>query len=570
MLVVIVLVVAGGGAWLVLSGEEDPEPKTSKVVTKTPEDSEPEAGDPIQGRAFLKAACEIPERWARLIYRGWAPGTTRAYDLSIVPHPPNYMGSFINTSHSGPYDFLQEIPMTLYGPGFVEPAGRTTLDREVTIADIAPTVAELIDFDFPQRKATPLSEVLSDTTDKPKLVVTIVIDGGGWNVLEEHPDSWPNLERLMAEGANIDNAIAGSSPSITPAVHTSIGTGAFPRQHGVTAIVVREGDGNLAGAFSEDDDIVGVNLVNPTINLRKSTVADEYDVSTGNDAKVALISPGTYQLGMIGHGAAFEGGDHDISPMLAKVEEQWGTNPTYYSAPDYINDEVAGPDADLEAVDRSDGEADGKWRGHEIPPVVATPALAPWENRIIKAVIENEGFGRDAITDLLSINYKAPDSLGHLYNMISPEEAETLESADAALGDLVDYLDSEVGEDEYVVIVTADHGQTPLEAGGWPINRDEIRADIDGRFDKVDNDVSVLEQTSASSFFMRKSEMKENGVTPEQVATFLTDYTIGDNIPDGGEVPQEFQDRLDEPIFDAVIPGRKITKVARCTGALVK
>jgi hypothetical protein len=271
---------------------------------------------------------------------------------------------------------------------------------------------------------------------------------------------------------------------------------------------------------------------------------------------------------MIGHGAALTGADHDISPMLAKVEQRWGTNPTYYEAPEYINDDVAGPEADLEALDRSDGQADGKWRGHEIPPVVSTPALAPWENRIIKAIIENEGFGRDDVTDLLSINYKAPDSLGHLYNMNSPEEAETLESADAALGDLVDYLDEEVGENEYVVIVTADHGQTPLDAGGWPINRDEIRADIEGRFDKVDNDIAVLEQTSASSFFMRKAEMKENGITPEKIASFLTDYTIGDNIADGAEIPPEFEDRLDEPIFDAVIPGRKITKVARCTGAL--
>jgi Type I phosphodiesterase / nucleotide pyrophosphatase len=429
-------------------------------------------------------------------------------------------------------------------------------------------VAELINFDFPNRKATPLTEVLEDTDEAPKLVVTAVIDGGGWNVLRKHPDSWPNLKRLMEEGTNIDNAIVGSSPSITPAVHTNIGTGVFPRQHGVTAIVVRERDGNLAGAFSGDDDIIGVRLVNPTINLRKTTVADEYDLATNNEAKIALVSPGTYQLGMIGRGAAMTGGDHDISPMLAKVDQRWETNPEFYSAPDYINDDVEGPAADLEAVDRSDGEADGKWRGHEIPPVVATPALAPWENRIIKSIIENEGFGQDDVTDLLSINYKAPDSLGHLYNMNSPEEAETLASADAALGDLVEYLDSRVGEGEYVVILTADHGQTPLDAGGWPIHRDEIRADIDGRFDKIDNGVAVLEQTSASSFFMRKAEMKENGVTPERIASFLTDYTIGDNIPDGDEIPEGFEERLEEPIFDAVIPGRKITKVARCTGAL--
>jgi hypothetical protein len=438
----------------------------------------------------------------------------------------------------------------------------------VTISDIAPTVADLLDFDFPDRQATALTEVLETTEETPKLIVTAVIDGGGWNVLEEHPDSWPNLERLMSEGVNIDNAIVGSSPSITPAVHTNIGTGSFPRQHGVTAIVVRENDGNLAGAFSEDDDTVGVGLIDPTINLRQTTLADEYDLATGNAAEIALVSPGTYQVGMIGHGAALPGADRDIAPSLAKVEQEWATNPAFFAAPDYINEDVAGPEAELEALDRSDGEADEKWRGHEIPPVVSTPALAPWENRIIASIIENEGFGEDEVTDLLSINYKAPDSLGHLYNMISPEEAETLASADAALGELVEYLDEQVGEGEYVMILTADHGQTPLEDGGWPINRAEIKVDIEGRFDKKDNGIAVLEQTSASSFFMRRGELRKNGVTPEKVASFLTDYTIGDNIPDGAVVPEGYEDRLEEPIFDAVVPGRKITKMARCTGAL--
>jgi len=29
-----------------------------------------------------------------------------------------------------------------------------------------------------------------------------VIDGGGWNVLRQWPDAWPNLKCLMREGGN--------------------------------------------------------------------------------------------------------------------------------------------------------------------------------------------------------------------------------------------------------------------------------------------------------------------------------------------------------------------------------
>ena len=518
---------------------------------------------------YLDAACDIPPRWAELIHRGWAPGKTRDFDISIVPNPPNYMGTFVDTSHSGPYDFLQEIPLIFYGPGFVKQLGHTDVGRDVTLADIAPTAAEMLDYDWPNRpQSSPVTEVLEDTTDKPKLILTMVVDGGGWNVLEEHPDAWPNIQELIDGGANVDGATAGSSPSITPAVHTNIGTGSFPRQHGVTAIAVRHGKGNLVGAFTPVDNKEGVSIVDPTINLRQETLADMYDRAVDNAAEIALVAPGTYQLGMLGHGLGSEGGDADIVTSLTKTTGEWSTNPDFYSAPDYVNTDVEGPEEDLREADIADGETDEQWRGHDFPSnVVATPALAAWENRIIQAIIEREGFGQDDVTDLFQINYKAPDSVGHIYNMISAEEEDTLRSVDEAIGEMVDFLDAEVGAGEWAMILTADHGQTPLEAGGWPISRSEIKVDIDEHFGLGPDDVSLVEQTSASSFFMRRDELAAHDVKPEEVADYLTGYTIGDNIAEGSDVPGGYEERLDERIFSAIVPGRRIDKVTACTGA---
>ena len=75
----------------------------------------------------------------------------------------------------------------------------------------------------------------------PKVVVTFVIDGGGWNVLQHWPDSWPNLKSLMGTGANFRNAITGSFPAVTACAHASIGTGTFPSQHGITGHNIRDG-----------------------------------------------------------------------------------------------------------------------------------------------------------------------------------------------------------------------------------------------------------------------------------------------------------------------------------------
>lgn len=521
--------------------------------------------DRLPARAYLRDACDLPPEWVRRIHRGWAPGRTRDDDLVLVPHPPNYMGTFINTSHSGPYGFLQDVPLILYGPGFIEAGGRTSLDREVTIADLAPTYAALMDFEWPARTSAPLSEVLLEDAAPPALIVTLVIDGGGWNVLRRWPDAWPNIAKLIEDGVNIEGATVGSSPSITPATHTTLSTGTWPRYHGVTAIAVRDDDGAIVGSFSEAAGNPGAAVMDPTISLRKTTIADLWDRDQDNRAQIGMLAAGNLQLGMIGHGSALRGGDKDVAAVLSG--DAWNTNPAFYSLPDYVNDAALGPDQDVRAVDTADGKADGLWRGHEIAPLDSSPAFAPWQNRVVQAILEGEDFGKDGVTDLFYVNYKAPDKAGHKWNMIGPEQEDVLRSVDDAVGEMRRWLDAHVGRDRYVIALTADHGQTPLEAGGWPISRPEVLDDIRARFDRVDNGRGVIEQTSASSFFSRTDELEANGVTAEQVASFLSRYTIGENIPDGDDPPTGFASRVDERIFDAVFPGRYLARIMSCTGA---
>ncbi len=563
-LLIVVLVLIGGATFALTRSEGDdpvaPEPTAEPLKT---DDGEPAVALPK--KAYLRDACRLPPKWVKRIHRGWAPGGIRDYDLVIVPKPPNYMGTFVNTSHSAPYDFLQKVPLIFYGKGFVEALGRVELDREPTIADLAPTYAELMDFGaFPERTATALTEVLKETDETPALIVTAVIDGGGWNALEEWPDAWPRIAQMIDEGANVEEAIVGSSPSITPATHTNLSTGTFPRYHGVTAIAVRADDGSIVGSFSEAPGNPGPAVMDPRVTLTKTTIADLWDRANDNEPLVGMLAAGNLQLGMIGHGAALEGGDNDIAAILSRGE--WATNPELYSLPEYVNTDVPGPEGDVDAIDRADGEADGKWRGHAIEPLDGTPAFAPWENRTMFALMEREGFGADDVTDLFYVNYKAPDKAGHTWNMIAPEQEDVIRSVDDAIAELIDWLDANVGEEEYVLVVTADHGQTPL--GGWAISRSEVSDDLGRQFDGIENGKGVIGRTSASSFFSNPDEMEANGVTPEDVSSFLSRYTIGDNIPEGTEVPEGFENRLDERIFDAVFPGRKLPKIVKCTNAL--
>jgi hypothetical protein len=562
---IVVVLVAGSAyvLWRVTLGSED-EPDGDDRRLAEHQGAEEETS--IPKRAYLRGACELPATWVKYIRRGWDPSPVRDRDLILVPRERNYVGTFTYTPHSGPYDYLQRVPMVWYGPNFIKDKGPIDPGREITVADIAPTQARMLGFDWPRtRSQPPMTEALTDTGERPRLLVTISIDGGGLNALDEWPDRWPTLKRLMEEGTSYTNAVVGSSPSITPAAHTSMSTGVHPRWHGVTSIGVRSDNGDIVGGFSAAPDTSSAAAADPRINLDLPTLADLWDQANENEPLVAGVMSGNYALGLVGFGGAMEGGDKDIVAM--HTGGQWVTNEEFYEVPDYLNNgEITGPEDLIDAVDRLDGKADERWRGHDIP-IDSSPVLAEFQNRVILELIERERFGADDTTDLLYVQYKSPDAAGHKYNMIAPEQGDVIESVDTAIDELTGFLDDAIGSDEYALVITADHGQTPLKLGGWPISRHEVVEDVQGRLGKEGVDERLIQRTSSTSFFMDKRGMRAHEVTPREISSFLSRYTIGDNIPDGETIPEGYADRLDERIFAAVFPGRDLNAIVRCTGA---
>jgi hypothetical protein len=75
---------------------------------------------------------------------------------------------------------------------------------------------------------------------------------------------------------------------------------------------------------------------------------------------------------------------------------------------------------------------------------------------------------------------------------------------------------------------------------------------------------SLVLRTSASLFFMDRRALKLKRVTPEDVADYLSSYTIKDNTEAADTVPRAFRDRVHERVFAAVFPGRRMDDVARC------
>jgi predicted AlkP superfamily pyrophosphatase or phosphodiesterase len=503
------------------------------------------SGAPTQGEMARAVGAPVMTH----IHRGHVPG--RSGEVLLVPRPHNFLlgewdlttlgtsDPIPGSSHPNPWKYLTEVPIVMMGAG-VQP-GR--YDDVVDIADVAPTYAALLGMDDFAAAGKPLPAV-DPRFGPPRAIFTVVIDGGGWNVLQEHPDAWPNIARLMDQGATYVNGTIGSAPSITGALHATFGTGLYPSDHGIPGNRMRGDEGKDVDAYLENAD--------PRY-LDAPAVSELWDERNDNRPIVGTVSYEGWHLGMIGHGAQRAGGDKDIALLWEQNTEEWWTNEEYYELPSYLQEtDIERLESYEEQLDPRDGLVDDTWFGETLDLLQqanirpGTPAFVRFTGDAVMDILSNEGIGRDALTDLFWVEMKMPDYAGHRWNMISPQEEDVLEEVDRQIGRFLGYLDREVGRDNYVFGLSADHGQQPLPdiSGGWRINNKELERDIESAFGPIVQKVSTVD------ILIDMDEVQRREIDIDEVARFLGAYTIGDNIPpnaDGsGRVPD---DRLDEPLF---------------------
>ncbi|MGH2817016.1 MAG: alkaline phosphatase family protein [Actinomycetota bacterium] len=494
-------------------------------------------------------ACSVPAQWLELTRRGYfAP---RSGQIALLPRYPAYFAqSGTGWTHSGPWPYLQKVPIVFYGPGIIPSVGEVA--RRATVADVAPTIMTMLRGSFRTEDGRRLREVANFNTrllesKPPKLILTVVWDGGGWNALRQWPNDWPNLARIMSEGVTYTNAIVGSSPSVTPSVHTTLGTGVFPATHGITGIPVRYEDGSVGDVFLRGES---------SRFLRVPTVAELWDERNRNRALIGMVGYEPWHLGMIGQGAERLSGDKDDAVWLDVETNEWITNERHYHLPSAFED-TEGRAESLEASDAQDGEIDDTWRGHEIiddpDRIEEVPGFITYHAREMMEMIRDEGYGEDEITDLLFTNFKQIDRLGHYFNMASDEVHDAVIESDKQLGVLTEFLDDQVGRGRWALVVTADHGQQPDAAAvdGFGIDPRELEDDVDAEFGPI------TEAAWPTEVFLKEEEMAERDVSIEEVARFLGDYRLADNTqrPDylvGGAGRFDASDR----IFAMAIPSR--------------
>jgi hypothetical protein len=261
------------------------------------------------------------------------------------------------------------------------------------------------------------------------------------------------------------------------------------------------------------------------------------------------------------------GGDKDVAVTREKSDAntggaedvRWGMTPAmapFFDLPSYVN-QLPPLRTYFKEMDALDGKVDGKWEGNAFSDLNGgfdSPARTPLETTLIKEVVQQEGFGADSVPDILQLNYKAIDTISHLFSLNSPEMRDTVKVQDDALRALVGYFNAQVGKGQWAMVLTADHGAQydPAVRGSWQIGIDQLQADIENRFGNDSNNVPLVEKVRPTQIWLNMAELRDNGYTLEQVSQFILGLTERDTIkPSVGSTQPG---KAGETVFAAAFP----------------
>lgn len=390
-------------------------------------------------------------------------------------------------SHSTAYDYDVEIPLLFHGKWFVPGQYNSTAYQQ----HIAPTLAKVLGVRNPNGVEVEALPIVRDAGAKPDLVAVVVLDQGGMQLLNAHPNRYPRIRQLMKNSANFTRAEVGHLDAHTSVGHMAIGTGAFPRKSeviGNTFFSLEKKAGVEKLILSEIYAGKDPQRVNPA-ELKAESLADVVNQASQNRNVVLSQSYALRAaMGMGGHGVtnAAPGQNLNFIYWLDSHRSEWVTDTRYYALPQSARHASVFPNFRIhypkgyETITISDlASAKKNWGV-----MMATPAQAKFEGDLMRANIQKEIIdtqrAHDGFSDLVYLSFKAPDAAGHRFGYLSLEAADTLSAVDAAIGEFVDFLQKHYG-DNFALVLTADHGCAPLSeiSGGQRMTAEEVIATID-------------------------------------------------------------------------------------------
>ncbi|MDG1314873.1 MAG: alkaline phosphatase family protein, partial [Flavobacteriaceae bacterium] len=148
------------------------------------------------------------------------------------------------------------------------------------------------------------------------------------------------------------------------------------------------------------------------------------------------------------------------------------------------------------------------------------------------SAIEAEDLGDDEFTDFLTISYSSTDYVGHDFGLSSVELQDTYLRLDLEIERLLNYLDKNVGEGNYTLFLTADHGAAEVPAylsdinvPGSNIGKDDFSPLFDAM--KAKYGVSdLINNIRNNQVFLNQDRILSLQLNPEEVQKFVVNKII--------------------------------------------
>lgn len=402
----------------------------------------------------------------------------------------------------------------------------------------------------------------------PKLIVHIVVDQMRQDYLYRFWDLYGNegFKKMVGEGYNFANCHYNYFPTYTAAGHACVSTGATPSIHG---IVGNDWYENLTGEkmYCVADKTVqsvgtesGAGMMSPA-NLKSSTVGDELRLATQNRSRV-------FGIALKDRGAILAAGHLANAAYWMDQEEGNFITSTYYMdvLPGWVKDfnkrklvdkylnQTWNPSISIKTLEKytdvDNSPFENLFKGKKTPTFPYNLkelqkengkkiiANTPYGNTVTfdfaEALVKNEKLGRSGsgVPDMLYLSLSTPDYVGHFFGIRSMELADVYLRLDKELASFIKLLENQIGRDEFVIVLTADHAgaDNPLYLASKKMKtnffknnvvRVELREYLESTLG-----VDVIEGYNNLQIYLDKKLMADKNIDMHKVNLLIKEYLI--------------------------------------------
>lgn len=304
---------------------------------------------------------------------------------------------------------------------------------------------------------------VSAQSEKPKLVVGIVVDQMRWDYLHYFQKEYGEggLRRLLDEGYSFDNCQINYSPAVTAIGHSSVYTGSVPALTGIAGNYFYEDDRSVYCCEDSTVTCVGSTSRQGRMSPRwmlATTIGDELHLATDFTSKVVSVA--------LKDRAAILPAGHS-----ANAAYWWDTSAGHFVTSSYYMKALP------EWVVRFN-EAHHTAPGYDIR--TSTEGVTVTFEMAAEALRREQLGQREGETDMLTVSISSTDAIGHKFSTRGTEIHAVYNQLDKDLRKFLQVLDEQVGQGNYLLFLTADHGASHnynylkehrIPADGWDYDR---------------------------------------------------------------------------------------------------